>query len=89
MQFMKQKHARHSRELFATIGCLVESGAGVENTPQWKWRLLISYDGTQYSGLLSFFLKFISRRKNFYEMELCMAHIFNCHLHEHDVVFLL
>lgn len=66
MQFMKQKHARYSRELFATIGCLVESGAAVENTPQWKWRLLISYDGTQYSGLLSFFLKFISRRKNFF-----------------------
>lgn len=62
---MKQKHATHFRELFATIGCLVESGAGVENTPQWKWRLLISYDGTQYSGLLSLFLKFSSRRKQF------------------------
>lgn len=52
MQFLKGKHAR--KYVFrncSTFDIDGGSDAGSENTqPSWKWRLVISYDGTQYSG---------------------------------------
>ncbi len=55
MQFLKGKHARpqvkYSFRNCSTFDINGGCDAGPENTQRtWKWRLVISYDGTQYSG---------------------------------------
>lgn len=57
MQFLKRNHARpYAKSFFRSCSTFDSVGAGPdardENTqPIWKWRLVISYNGTQYSGL--------------------------------------